>query len=1021
MKTRTEQIQLAHQYLSESSKLQFQAKYVEGMELSQKATAIFLQYQQWKDYVLTIVDIGGIEIKLTHTKEALKSYQKALETAKNQLPPKHEAFRDVYNGFGNYYCYLNNYQKGLEYYEKALEVSEYCQKKDFDHLRIYANIGTCWGFAGQYSKQLENLYNALQFIEDYLSTEERKTLKVQQAIAQLYNNIAWVHGELGDFQQNLAYHKKALALRKSLFKENHPDIAASYSNIGGSYTLINDFEKQVLYFQRALHIYQKIFGDKHYDVGRMYNNLGGAYESIEDYDQQLFYYLKSLEIHLHLYGEEHPFVARCYSNIGYNYIYKKDYPTALQNLLKAKEIRSKLLGAEHFEMANIYEKLGKCYDGLQNRRKGKECYEQAIQIKQKAVGSQHPILAESYTLLGNHYLYQDKFSKAILFFQKAIDNSTTYSKNKNSSLNTFQQHRFSRLFLKTISQKGKAHYLRHIYMNTGIEDLKEAIETFKTAIQLLDYIRTNFQIEFSKLVLSKSATEICEYALKAALKLWEQTHDKHYIEVCFYFSEKNRAMVLLEALKDTEAKLTANIPTDLLEEEKEIRTALTFVEKKLQQLQSRTKPNPTAILQLQEQRFKHHQKYEALLEKYETTYPAYFQLKYSAKTSSIEVIQQHLSPQNTLIEYFIGEEQIYIFYLQKEDFGLQMMDKPNNFKDLIEQLHHSIAWTDEELLIESATNLYQLLLQPIEKQLRNQTQLIIIRDENLHLLPFDLLIPSSKTPQAYSDFNQLPYLIHQYEILYHYSATTWLYCLQKQMESPTQSDSFLGIAPVNFHKNSGIELAMTTHRGNSEVVRSNEEGVVALQQLPNTAIEVKEVYNLFHDKKLDAKAFLYGTASKQTLIEEAPKFKYLLISTHGFAHNEHNNLSGIYLSNLPSIEPSDSSHHEENILTISEAYNLELSADLVVLSSCGSGVGTLQQGEGIMAINRGFLYAGANNIIFTQFDIPDEASSQLVKRLFEGVLAGKSYAAALREAKLSLLKEEHSSPQDWAGFSLIGQ
>ena len=93
----------------------------------------------------------------------------------------------------------------------------------------------------------------------------------------------------------------------------------------------------------------------------------------------------------------------------------------------------------------------------------------------------------------------------------------------------------------------------------------------------------------------------------------------------------------------------------------------------------------------------------------------------------------------------------------------------------------------------------------------------------------------------------------------------------------------------------------------------------------------------------------------------------------------------------------------------------------MVLSSCGSGVGALQQGEGMMAINRGFLYAGANNIVFTQFDIPDEASSQLVKRLFEGVLAGKSYPTALREAKLALLEEEDSSPQDWAGFSLIGR
>ena len=73
-----------------------------------------------------------------------------------------------------------------------------------------------------------------------------------------------------------------------------------------------------------------------------------------------------------------------------------------------------------------------------------------------------------------------------------------------------------------------------------------------------------------------------------------------------------------------------------------------------------------------------------------------------------------------------------------------------------------------------------------------------------------------------------------------------------------------------------------------------------------------------------------------------------------------------------------------------------------------------------MAMNRGFLYAGASNIIFTYFDIPDQSSGELVHHLFKNILDGDSYAAALRKAKIALLTQAHKTPEDWAGYALIG-
>ena len=101
------------------------------------------------------------------------------------------------------------------------------------------------------------------------------------------------------------------------------------------------------------------------------------------------------------------------------------------------------------------------------------------------------------------------------------------------------------------------------------------------------------------------------------------------------------------------------------------------------------------------------------------------------------------------------------------------------------------------------------------------------------------------------------------------------------------------------------------------------------------------------------------------------------------------------------------------ILSMEETYHLNLQADLVVLSSCESGIGQLAKGEGMMAVNRGFLYAGAKNVVSTLFKVYDEPSSRLTQYLFEGILEGVEANLALRSAKLRLLKEGKVDVMIW--------
>lgn len=103
-----------------------------------------------------------------------------------------------------------------------------------------------------------------------------------------------------------------------------------------------------------------------------------------------------------------------------------------------------------------------------------------------------------------------------------------------------------------------------------------------------------------------------------------------------------------------------------------------------------------------------------------------------------------------------------------------------------------------------------------------------------------------------------------------------------------------------------------------------------------------------------------------------------------------------------------------------ETYQLQLQADLVVLSSCESGIGALTKGEGMMAVNRGFLYAGAKNVVFTLFKVLDKTSSELTQNLFTHILKGDNFVTALRKAKLALIEQEGIDPKSWSGFVLLG-
>jgi CHAT domain-containing protein len=190
-----------------------------------------------------------------------------------------------------------------------------------------------------------------------------------------------------------------------------------------------------------------------------------------------------------------------------------------------------------------------------------------------------------------------------------------------------------------------------------------------------------------------------------------------------------------------------------------------------------------------------------------------------------------------------------------------------------------------------------------------------------------------------------------------------------------------------------------------------------MPRLPFSAQEARAIARVVSpNQSLSALGF---KASRQTATSpELSKYRIIHFATHGVLDLEHPELSGIVLSMV-----DEKGQPQDGYLRLGDIYNLNLPAELVVLSACQTGVGKQVKGEGLIAITRGFMYAGAKSVVASLWKVEDAATSELMAEFYEQMFTNKlKPAAALRAAQIKISEEKRwQSPYYWAGFFLQGE
>lgn len=966
-------------------------------------------------------DIGLCYWKKGAIPDAIQFFGNALNTRIAVFGAQHPKVADSYNNLGNCAFDQRDLNTARTYYEEALNIRLAALKEnDPDIASSYNNLGTVYRFAGQFETAIDYYTKSIKIREDQLGNDHPK-------VAQSCNNLGQCYEQMGDTETAINYFNRSAKILLQHYEEGHPDIATAYLGLGECYSKSNNHSLALRYFEKALAIQQAKFDKDSPNLISVYNNLANSYETLGDYNKAMLYYNNNLHILNSSLGVNHPFTAATHNNIGLIQVELVQFEAALKNYRQALSIYEQQQNLPR--IADSWNNIGTCFRQQKFFAEAIKAYQQSIAIYQQLTGDVSANKAAAYYNIGNCLGEEGNYEEAINYYQQAINlidqksNHATLATYKNSIGQIhYKQGAYSKALteldaslallnisiqdtnqialiespleaLNLLNTKAKTLYAL-TRDNKAPQTLEEILSITDFSIQLIDQLRQQYQEAYSKRKLSETTYDILHLGIAACHALYQEDKAEAYLRKAFNYSEKSRSNLMLEAVANQQATAAANIPDSLLALENQLKTNIAELEKQQQSSLQQGVENSQFSNQLFEQK----QAYNDLIARFETSYPSYHQLKYDHAIITVAQLQQELSKEEALLEYFVQDTSIYIFLIKQNDIHLEVVAVDSLINEVLlfregisryyRDLESQTEYAYRHYLIQylrSANFLYQKLITPIEALLPEKVT--IVNGGLLNYIPFDALVRNlpEKTVHRLRDID---YLIKSKEINYAYSATLQF----RQNNSSTSNETekkILAFAPT-FKIPNRLGLAPLAH----------------------TRKEVQLIKNIIPDSDV----FIGEEATKSLFVDQVAQYQLLHLATHGKSNIDLGDYSFLaFTDNLAADKTAA-------LLYAKDIYNLSVNADLVVLSACETGIGELTRGEGVVSLASAFFYAGAASVVTTLWSVNDASTKNIIHSFYQHLNQGLPKGAALRAAKLEYINQaDDPNPFFWAAFTLTGK
>ncbi len=989
------------------------------------------QSHKWKiflssgDYLRLSVDSKQINImaELYAPGQSRQSGDKPLlSTADGNVLTSHQGvsvFSYVAESSGSYSLEINASNKEPAPKRYTVKVEEQRPAAPQDKIRVLAERAELEGVRTRESATMEQRRQTIANYERSLALwgelgDRKSELRLLQRLVNQYN-------QLGDLQIALSYAGKGIEIAQAL--DEHYGEANLSGMLGGLYLDLGNNQKALDAFSHARQTFASL--SRRYGEAVAIENIGTTYILLGDPQRAIEYYSQAASTFSSL-GHK-PMECQALNNLGAAYLKLGETEKALEIQNRALAL-AREIGNETIE-ARTLGSSGYIYFALGDKQKASDCFN--AQLKSCQTLGDLICVAGTLKALGDVALLSPDVENALNLLNQALNLSRLMGQRRREA--------------DTLYSIARANY--------SLSNLLEARKQIEQSLDIRESLRAGVARQDLRASFFSSVQSGFDLYVDLLMSLSQRRPADGYDAVALQASERARARNLLEQLVESHADIRQGVDPQLLERERALQQQLNA--KAAARINVLNDKGPEAIVAALDKEISElTSRYQEVDAQVRASSPRYAALTRPEPLAVLDI--QRLLDQNTvLMEFALGEKRSWLWVVTSGAITSHQLAPRSEIEkatrrvyELLTARQSAAGLTEEERIARvkeadagfqtEAAGLSRMLLGQIAGSLRQELKgkrLLIVASGALEYLPFAVLpIPSNE--------NCYRPLITEHEIVNLPSASVLSVIRRETAGRAAAPKTVAVLADPVFETNDPRLLMAAKRRSGSQESAFNNRSAVEASSSASGGLDCSPFLRavrslgrgslsrlLFSREEADAiadlvparsllKATGFQASRTKALSGELSNYRIVHFATHGLLNSEYPELSGLALSLV-----DENGKAQDGFLRMHEIYNLRLPADLVVLSACQTALGKEIKGEGLVGLTRGFMYAGAERVVASLWQVDDLATAELMKRFYQGMLKdGLRPAEALRAAQIEMSKQKRwSAPYYWAGFVIQGE
>ena len=945
----------------------------------------------------TLFGQGQAYDALSEKRQALASYTEALPLFRNVGDRAGEAGTLVQIGLD--YDYLGDRKRAVDYAAQSLNAA-----RDADSEAVHAMVLT---HAGQINDRAGEKQKALELFQQALPLQ--RALHNSRGEATVLSGMGVVYYSVGQTREALESLQSALPLYRET--RDQRDEAFTLTSIGAVYYSLDDYRQALDYFQRAQPEWEQC-GDRSGESANLHN-IASAQERLGELQQAIESYNRALPLHRaagYKIGE-----ANTLTNLGRLHAGLGDYSSALGFYSQALPLHQAT--ANRQGEAVTLQNIGDVYGASGDERKALEYGQRALPLR-RAIGDRAGEadtlnrVASAYARLGELAKARESAGQALEIFQAVgsprgeglcqITLAWSASRNGESEAAIQSYRRAIDRFQSAGDAKGEA-AARYGLAREELrrERLSEAREQVEVAIQISESLRASVDSPELRSFYFASVRDYFDLEIDLLMRLHQRDPGAGLATVALDMSERARARSLINMLAETKVDIRADIQPALLARARSLGRQLDATADRYQNL---LLARPAEAQKLSPSLARLTADYRVIQSEIRAGSPRYAALTQPQPLTANEIQRSVLDADTTLVEYSLGAEHSYAWVVSQNSVTGYRLAERAEIEAAAARFHRLLSASDPAAA-EAGRQLSALILAPLAPELATR-RLAIVADGALQYVPFGAL--------PLPDTTGYKPLLVRWEVV-HVPSASVLHVLREDSGARAAPSKTLAVLADPVFR--GDDARIPNHPGNPSETGPLARGTEStLARLGGTRREAEAILSLVPAASrvgaLDFDANL-ATATGPDLAS----YRIVHFATHAFVDSEHPEQSRLVLSLV-----DKTGRPRDGILRLRDIYDLRWKSDLVVLSACQTALGQEIQGEGLIGLTRGFMYAGAPRVVASLWQIDDRQTTSLMQYFYQGMLGPRRLtpAAALRAAQLKMLGQGTQPRSDWAAFILTG-